>query len=179
MIGTVSNGEQLLEVRNKLNETINQVNDIGTVSSSVQGQLDTISNNINTVTEFIYMSFKMDTSNNVYLPINGINESVDIDDPGVSLLAPFSGQIISASVKTDVDMGFSIFYFHKNLNTTPTNNIGYGSLTGGSTNKTEFTGTIADRSFSQGDLIHFRYFSPVETPSNQILHFTIELVYFK
>ena len=143
-------------------------------------------NKLDTVTEFISFSCVLDANNNVYLPASGTDESTSINDIAVGQLAPYNGEVVSYSVFSDSNSGivFGSFTvdatidFLDNFNTTQNIRSNLGLITAGVSKKVTLGGVFADRSFSQGDILHFRLIIP-EAASNQVFHVIAEILYFK
>ena len=141
-------------------------------------------NKLDTVTEFLYVSFDLDASNDFYIPIHGINENTSISDLAVGLVAPFNGEVISYSIRADTDLGvtfgFGVFVaYHQNLNTSSLSSTSMGVITLGTSKKVALTGLFSTRDFSQGDLLHFKFTAPVDAATGQKVYLTIELNYFR
>jgi hypothetical protein len=132
MIGTVSNGEQLLDVRDKLNQTITQVNDM---MLSGDGATSYVSLNC------IYDSSTVgsDLPNSFYFPFSGVNVLNDAQNISSSMIMPYDGEVVSATIKTDQDFPFNLLKFYKNGVYTDSN-IG-SSLSAGVSIKSNFAGT--------------------------------------
>ena len=142
-------------------------------------------NKLDTVTEFIHLSYQLDLASNpappvpVYLPIQGVIESTDITNDAVSLLAHYDGEIVSVSLRSSITIAASQFGFHKNENTTASAAVNYFvPISAGVTTKSNIPGAIVNKQFSAGDLLHFKYFV-FAGASEQKIRFTIELKYYK
>jgi hypothetical protein len=171
MIGTVSNGEQLLEVRNKLNETINQVNDIGTVSSSVQGQIDELKE------EYLDLYFSWDIQDS-YLPINNgfsVSATNSISALGTNFIAPKSGKLTDVIAICDNSMVFTVLYAEKNGVKSTQTSVNFGSFNANEL-KTGYEFPTSN-TFSQYDRLHFRLLAPGDVPSGQIFYIKVKLTY--
>ena len=151
------------------------------LTSDLTDSSQAIRNTINTVIEYVSLNCIYDSStvgsdlpNSFYFPFSGVHALKNLQNISSSMIMPYDGEVISATVRTDQNLPFNLLKFYKN-GVYSNSNIGSG-LSAGVFNKSNFSGTTAQKSFSRGDLIQFR-FETIAASSSQKIYILIELSY--